>query len=99
MGMIGSTATTRQKIVSNLAILDPPDETWKSKEFELFFRELQQNFDIEVRFRTLDRKLSLIQDNIELLADLLSTRKSHILETLVILLIAVEIIIALMPKH
>ncbi len=97
MSMIGSTATTRQNIVSNLAILDPPDETWKSKELENFFRELQGNFDIEVRFRTLDRKLLIIQDNIELLADLISTRKTHLLETMVILLIAAEIILAFFP--
>ena len=99
MRLIGSTASTRQSIVSNLAILDPPDETWKSKEFELFFRELQQNFDIEVRFRTLDRKLQLIQNNIELLADLIATRKGHILETLIIVLIVAEIILAFFRLH
>ncbi len=99
MSIIGLAASTRQSIVSNLAILDPPDETWKSKEFENFFRELQQNFDIEVRFRTLDRKLSLIQNNIELLADLIATRKSHLLETLIVILIVAEIILAFFPLH
>ena len=37
--IIGTTARTRQRILSNLAILDTPDETWKSKELEKLFKE------------------------------------------------------------
>ena len=93
--IIGSTASARQNIISNVAILDPPDDTWKSKELEKFFKELQQNFDIEVRFRTLDRKLSLIQDNIELLADIMETRKTNLLEGIIVLLILLELLQAI----
>lgn len=96
--IIGSTASTRQSIISNLAILDPPDETWKSKELEKLFRELQQNFDIDLRFRTLDRKLTLVQDNIEILADLVETRKTNILEALIVGLIVLEILLAFVKK-
>lgn len=92
--IIGSTASARQHVISNLSILDPPEDTWKSKEFEKLFRELQSNFDIDVRFRTLDRKLTLIQDNIEILADLTSSRRSTILEALIVILIVLEIILA-----
>lgn len=92
--MIGSTAGARQNIISNVAILDPPDETWKSKELEKFFKELQGNFDIDTRFRTLDRKLALIQNNIELLADLMESRKTNLLEALIVILIVMEILLA-----
>lgn len=95
---IGSTASTRQYIISNLAILDPPDEAWKSKELERLFRELQNNFDIEVRFRALDRKLALIQSNLELLADLIETRRTNALELLIVILIVIEILLAFI-KH
>jgi uncharacterized Rmd1/YagE family protein len=91
---IGSTASTRQYIISNLAILDPPDEAWKSKELERLFRELQNNFDIEVRFRALDRKLSLVQSNLELLAGLIETRRTNMLEALIVILILIEIVLA-----
>lgn len=93
--IIGSTASTRQNIISNLSILDPPDETWKNKDLEKLHKEMQQNFDIEIRFRTLDRKLSLIQDNIEILADLMESRKTNFLEALIVILIVVEILLAL----
>lgn len=96
--IIGSTAALRQHIVSNLSILDPPEETWKSKELEKFFRELQGNFDIDVRFRTLDRKLTLVQDNIEILTDLTASRRSNFLEALIVALIVLEIVLAFVHK-
>mgnify|MGYP000328909725 FL=1 len=91
---IGSTAGSRQQIVSNLSILDPPEETWKSKELEKFFKELQLNFDIDLRFRALDRKLNLVQDNIEILSDLATARRTTILELLIVILIVLELIMA-----
>ena len=97
--LIGTSASARQHIISNVAILDPPDETWKSKELEEIFKELQANFDIEIRFRTLDRKLSLIQDNIEILADFTSNRRTAILEASVVFLIFFEIVLALIHKR
>jgi required for meiotic nuclear division protein 1 len=98
MKIIGSTASTRQHIFSNMSILDPPEETWKSQELEKLYRELQQNFDIEVRFRTLDRKLTLIQDNIEILADLATARRMTFLESSIVILIIVELALAFLHR-
>jgi len=96
--IIGSIAATRQNIISNLSILDPPEETWKSKELEKLHRDLQGNFDIDTRFRTLDRKMSLIQDNLEILSGLVASRRSTLLETMIVFLIVLEIILALMHR-
>lgn len=90
--MIGSIASTRQYILSHLSILDPPDATWKSKELEKLYSEVQENFDIGMRFRILDRKLSLIQENIEILADLTTSRRSNLLEILIATLIVIELV-------
>lgn len=92
--IIGSTASTRQHIISNMSILDPPEETWKSKELGKFFDELQNNFDIALRFRTLDRKLTLVQDNIEIMADLTASRRSMFLEAMIVILIVLELVLA-----
>lgn len=92
---IGSAAAHRQGIISNLAILDPPDETWASPEMQKLFVELQQNFDIDLRFRNLDRKLSLVQDNIEILANLATARRTVVLEFAVVILILIEIVLAI----
>jgi required for meiotic nuclear division protein 1 len=96
--IIGSTASTRQHIISNVSILDPPEETWKSKELGKLYSDIQENFDIGMRFRIMDRKLTLIQDNIEILTDLISSRKATLLEALVVLLIVFEIGLAIVTK-
>lgn len=93
--IIGSTASARQHVISNLSVLDPPKETWKSKELGIFYKDLQQNFDIDVRFRVLDRKLTLIQDNIGIIADLTSSRRTFLVEALIVVLIVLEIVLAL----
>ena len=95
---IGSAASTRQHIITNLAILDPPEEAWRSREVQKLFKEVQQRFDIDMRFRALDRKLTLVQDNLEILANLVSTRRATILEVLIVLLIVFELLLAILAK-
>jgi len=92
---IGSAAGTRQDIIANLAILDPPEEAWLSHDMQKIFKEAQQCFDIDVRFRALDRKLTLVQDNLEILANLITNRRAAILEILIIALIAFELVLAI----
>jgi uncharacterized Rmd1/YagE family protein len=96
---IGTSATARQRIISNVWVLDPPDDTWKSAELEKLFKDLQQNFDIDMRFKTLEKKLTIVQDNNEILSDLVTSRKTAILELLIVILIVIEIGLALIEKH
>ena len=96
---VGSAAANRQHIISSLAIFDPPDETWTSVDSQRLFADLQQNFDIDVRFKDLDRKLSLVQDNIEILVDLSTARRSTMLEIMIVLLIVSEVILAIWRAH
>lgn len=96
---IGTSATARQRIISNVWVLDPPDDTWKSAELEKLFKDLQQNFDVDLRFKTLDKKLTIVQDNNEILADLVTSRKTAFLELLIVILIVIEILMALIEKH
>lgn len=95
---IGSVAANRQNIVSHLSILDPPEETWKSKELEKLHREIQGNFDIDTRFKTLDRKMSLIQDNLEILSGLVTGRRTTLLESMIVILIVLEIVLAVLSR-
>jgi uncharacterized Rmd1/YagE family protein len=96
---IGRTASARQNIVSNVWVLDPPEDTWTSAVLEKLFKDLQQNFDIDLRFRTLEKKLMIVQDNNEILANLASAKKAAFLELTIILLIVFEIVMALIEKY
>jgi uncharacterized Rmd1/YagE family protein len=68
-------------------------------ESQRLFADLQQNFDIDVRFKDLDRKLSLVQDNIEILVDLSTARRSTLLEVMIVLLIILEVLLAIARVH
>jgi len=92
---IGFATTTRQKILSNLFIYDSPDQTWNNPTLEKLFMKLKDMFDIEQRFKSLSLTLESIQKNIEIMVDLLNTRRATIMELSIIGLIAFEIIMSI----
>jgi uncharacterized Rmd1/YagE family protein len=89
---IGFALTTRQEILSDLYISDMPDETWNNPEIEKLFIEARDMFDIESRYRSINMSLNAIQESLEIVVDLLQTRRGHTLEWLIIILIFIEIV-------
>jgi len=67
-----------------------------SEELNLLNRHLKANFDINPRFRDLDYRLDIVEDNLKLFTDVLNVRESSRLEWIVIILIFLEIMIALL---
>ena len=94
MGFLGVGLATRRQIVSNLAILDSPDIVWEDPSLHALFQEHKANFELTSRYRTLEHKLRLIHESVEVLVDVSNTRQGHVLEIVVIVLIAVEVILA-----
>ncbi|MBT3180916.1 MAG: hypothetical protein HN337_00235 [Deltaproteobacteria bacterium] len=90
---IGRCITTKERLVSSLYFLDKPDETWEDPVLDMLHREASEMFEIRDRYKTLDYKLRMIQENLELIADLLQHRYSNMLEWTIIILIAVEIVL------
>lgn len=103
---IGFAMQTRFMVLSNMALFDKPAETWDSEAIEDLYRELLDFFDIPERQEVLSTKLDFISENTRIVFEVLSARKSHYLEWIVIILIAIEIvglglfelIHAIMPK-
>jgi len=91
---IGKVLNVKNSIVDNLYILDDPNLVWDNKDLSLLNRNLKANFDINPRFKDLDYRLGIIEDNLKLFTDVLNVRESSRLEWVVIILIALEIIIA-----
>ncbi len=92
---IGLCLTTRQDIISNLYIVDSPDEVWENNELERQFTDLKTIFDIDVRYRALEHKIEIIQESIEIIVDLTISRRNALLELAIIGLIAIEIVISI----
>ena len=56
---------------------------------------LRAELEMEPRFKTLDMKLNLIQDNLKYFLEILQARKSDSLEWTIIILIGAEICLSL----
>jgi uncharacterized Rmd1/YagE family protein len=89
---IGFAMQVRFSVLNNLALFDKPAETWESESLEDLYREMQDFFDIAERQEVLSTKLDFISENTRMLFEVLSSRKSHSLEWIVIILIFIEIV-------
>jgi required for meiotic nuclear division protein 1 len=89
---VGFAMQTRFMVLSNVALFDKPAETWESESIEDLYQGMQDFFDIAERQEVLAAKLDFISENTRMLFEVLSSRKSHYLEWIVIILIGVEIV-------
>lgn len=92
---VGSVLAVRNQIAMTLSLLDEPPETWERELYDRLYRALRSAFEIEDRHQTLEYKLRLIQENLGILVNLAQSRRGHLLEIVVILLIAFEIMLTL----
>jgi len=90
---IGFALTTKQEIVYKLYILDKPELTWDSPSLDKLYNQLLGSFELKERYKLLDYKFQMIQDSIEIIADLVRTRRELLLEISIIALIAIEVLL------
>lgn len=89
---VGMCLSAKQDIISNLYIVDSPDETWDSPELDKIFHELKLMLEIDVRYRAVEYKSKIIQESVEVITDLVQMKREVRLEMIVILLIAMELV-------
>jgi len=92
---IGKVLNVKNSIVDNLYILDDPNLVWDNEELSVMNRNLKANFEIIPRFKDLDYRLQIVEDNLKLFTDVLNVRESSRLEWIIIILILIEILVAL----
>ena len=92
---IGKVLNVKNSIIDNLYILDDPNLVWDNEELNFLNRQLKANFEINTRFKDVDYRLQIIEDNLTLFTDVLNVRESSRLEWVIIILIVLEIAIAL----
>ena len=71
------------------------DIAWKHVQYGRIWEFLRTELEMDPRFKILDMKLNLIQDNLKYFLEILQARKSDALEWTIIVLIAVEICLSL----
>ncbi len=90
---IGDCITTKRELVSSLYLLDKPDETWENQTLYSLYQESVDMFEIKERYKTVDYKLRMIQENLELISDLLQNRNANSLEMAIVVLIVLEVLL------
>lgn len=98
MKIIGFTMQIRAEVLEDLTLFDDPPETWESESLAHLDSDLFDQFDLDERLSAIQQKLAYLSDAAARVIDLLTTRKSHRLEWIVIVLIAVEIVFFLVEK-
>lgn len=96
---IGLCLDTKQEIISNLYIVDSPDETWENVELDKMHQDLKIMMEIDTRYRALEYKIKIIQESVDVIVDLSKSKRDTLLEMTIILLIAFEIILSIVKWH
>lgn len=97
--MVGKSGNMVHFIINRLSLLDKPDIAWEDKDAETLFDGLRKMFELDDRFSALNYKLEFIQESTRNMLDTLANRRSEHLEVIIIVLIAVEIIFALLGVY
>lgn len=90
---IGSAASTRNQVASTLSLLETPLIVWEDPRLKSVYLGLRSTFEIEDRYRAMEHRLGMIQENLELLLDLVQQRRSFVLELAIAVMIALEILL------
>jgi uncharacterized Rmd1/YagE family protein len=92
--LIGEALLAQHRVSGRVAVGEKPDVLWDRPDLERLYARLEDEYELSERVETLNRKLEVIADTATTLADVVDTKRSLRLELVVILLIAVEVVIA-----
>lgn len=92
---IGEIFISRSSINLNSEYLDTPEFFWRNPNLEPFYIMTKKFLDLPSRVMALNQKLDVLQELLDILSGQLQHRHSSMLETIIILLIVIEIAISL----
>ena len=93
--LIGEALLVQHHVSGRVAIADKPDALWDRPDLERLYARLEDEYELTARVETLNRKLEVVAETADTLADIIDTRRSLRLEIIVVVLIAVEIVIGI----
>lgn len=96
---MGEIFIARSSINLNIEYLDAPEFFWRNPSLEVHYVMIKKFLDIQSRVMALNQKLDLLQELLDILNGQIQHSHSTLLESIVILLIAVEIIVSLFQFH
>ena len=91
---IGNALLVQHRVSGRVAVAEKPDVVWDRQDLERLYARLQDEYELTERAEALSRKLAVIADTAEVLTDIIDTKRSLRLEIAIVVLIAIELVIA-----
>ena len=91
---IGNALLVQHRVSGRVAVAEKPDVVWDRPDLDRLYARLEDEYELKERAEALTRKLSVIAETAEVLTDIIDTRRSLRLEIVIVVLIAVELLIA-----
>ena len=91
----GQIFVTESRINLKYDLLDKPEFLWDNPEYDEFYQRTYDYLEVHPRIEILNKKLSVLRDILNILADGLQHSHSTKLEWIIIILIAIEIVMSL----
>ena len=89
---IGNALLVQQRMSGLVAVAEKPDVLWERPDLERFYARLEDEYELKERADLLSRKLTVIANTGQVLADIIDTERSVRLERIIIALILLEVI-------
>src|SRR5512143_1951922 len=89
-----SAMLVQHRVSGRVAVAEKPDVVWDRQDLERLYARLQDEYELKERAEALSRKLSVIAETAEVLTDIIDTKRSLRLEIAIVVLIAIELVIA-----
>jgi uncharacterized Rmd1/YagE family protein len=93
--LLGNALLVQHRVSGRVAVGEKPDVLWDRPDLERLYARLQDEYELNERVETLNRKLAVIADTATTLSDIIDTTRSLRLEVIVVILIAFEIVITI----
>ena len=93
MKLLGNALLVQHRMSGRVAVAEKPDVLWDRPDLERLYARLEDEYELKERVDTLNRKLAVVAETANTLADIIDTRRSLRLELIVIVLIAFEVVI------
>jgi uncharacterized Rmd1/YagE family protein len=91
--LIGNALLVQHRVSGRVAVTEKPDALWDRPDLERLYARLEDEYELKERVDALNRKLAVIAETAQTLADIIDTRRALRLEFVVVALIAFEIIV------
>ena len=93
--LIGQTLLVQHRVSGRVAVEEKPDVLWDRPDLERLYARLEDEYELKERAETLKRKLDVIAETARALTDIIDADRATRLETVVVILIAAEILLTL----